>query len=834
MRNLMWIGIVFLTGFLFSCSSEPKYKNASLPVDDRIEDLLTRMTLEEKVEILSGDSTGFNGPGIERLGIPPIKMTDGPVGVRTGNSTAYPVSVNMAASWDTSLIRRYGEFLGAETRAKGKTVILGPCVGIHRFPLGGRNFESFGEDPFLSSGIAVSYVKGVQSQNVIATVKHYACNDQEWQRNDYDVIVDERSLREVHLAPFEAAVKEGGANAVMSSYNIINGQHASENHHLLNDVLKKDWGFKGIVMSDWVSVYSAVDAANNGLDLEMPSGVWFRDSLMAAVKAGKVSEDVINDKVRRQLWVRFVNGLFDNPLPVEDQKIIESDLHKNFALEMAQKSIILIDNKNNLLPLSKENVKNVAVIGPAANIAQTGGGGSSYVSPWHKVSPYEGLKELAGSNVNVILAEGISLDPFKAIPIPSEYLKTLDGKPGLKGEYFNNRNWEGEPALVRIDTVVNFGFSNLSPDAKINADYFSVRWTGKFIPPVTKKYKLAVSSDDGSFLYLNGKKVIDNGGNHGELQANCEIMLEGGKEYDIKIEFEEGGGDAAIRLLWKDPFTEDRDPTINDAVEAAKKADVAIVCVGNTNYNESEGVDVKSFEMGNGQDELVQAIAKVNPNTVVVVYGGVPVSMKNWLSKVKAVLFAGYPGQEGGTALAQILFGDVNPSAKLPFSYIQDKKQSPAFEGYQDKSLKVNYSEGVFVGYKYYEKNGIEPLFPFGYGLSYTTFAYNDLKIEKAGDNKFTATFSITNTGKRAGEEIAELYIGQENPSVPRPLKELKGFTKISLQPGETKSVTIHIDEKAFRYWHPDQNTWVTDAGTYHVSVGSSSKDILLRGRINL
>jgi beta-glucosidase len=437
-----------------------------------IEKLVKQLSLDEKITMLSGDSTGFNGAGIGRLGIPPIKMADGPVGVRVGAATAFPVSVNMAASWDTNMIYRYGVALGAETRAKGKTVILGPCVGIQRFPLGGRNFESLGEDTYLSSRLAVNYVKGVQKNDVMATIKHYACNDQEWQRNFYDVIVDERSLRETHLAPFEAAVKEAGVRAVMTSYNIINGQHASENRQLVKEILKEDWGFKGIVMSDWVSVYSAVDAANNGLDIEMPRAIWFGDSLKKAVENGSVKEEVINEKIRRHLWARFDANLFENGNPQEDQSVIESEGHQALALEMAQKSIVLALNRQGTLPLDKEKVKSIALIGPHAKEARTGGGGSSIVWPWRKVSPYDGLKALLGENVKIEVAEGVTVKPFEAEPIPSKYLRTPDGRPGLLGEYFNNQGLEGEPVFTRIDTNINFGFGAGSPDERIkNDDY---------------------------------------------------------------------------------------------------------------------------------------------------------------------------------------------------------------------------------------------------------------------------------------------------------------------------------------------------------------------------
>jgi len=836
MKKSYSIFLLMICIAFFACEQPvPKYKDPSVSIDMRIEDVLSQMTLDEKIAMLSGDSTGFNGSGVSRLGIPAILMSDGPVGVRTGSATAYPVSVNMASSWDTTLIREFGVALAEETLAKGKTVILGPCVGIQRFALGGRNFESFGEDPFLSSRMAVSYIKGVQSKNVIATVKHFACNDQEWERNNYDVQVDERSLHEVHLQPFEAAVNEAGVKALMSSYNIINHQHASENQHLLNDILKNQWGFKGIVMSDWVSVYSAAVAANNGLDLEMPKAIWFGDSLRAAIKSGKVKETIINDKIRRHLRVRFESGWFDKALPVANQKAVETDAHKNLALKMAQKSIILLENKNHALPLDKNKIKSIAVIGPYAKEICAGGGGSSMVVPWHKVSPYQGIRAAAGSNVQVDLAEGISIAPFEAVAIPSQYLKTPDGKKhGLLGEYFNNQKCEGKPELTRVDSIVNFDFGDGSPDKTIHNNNFSIRWTGKFVPPTTRKYKLALKSDDGSLLYVNDKLVVDNGGDHGDEQKSGEMLMEAGKEYNIRIVYNENGGGAAVRLMWKDPKSEQKDPTIDDAVALAQKSDVAVVCVGNSMLNEGEGNDVLDFQMLLNQEALVQAVAKVNSNTVVVVFGGVPVSVENWLADVKALLVAGYPGQEGGTAIAQILFGDVNPSGKLPYSYIQNKSQSEAFKEYKNKDLKVHYSEGVFVGYKFYERNQIKPLFPFGYGLSYTQFEYSDIQSPVKSGTNVSISLKVKNTGSLAGDEIVQLYLSHSNAKVPTPIKELKAFTRVSLKAGETKTVTLTLNEKSLRYWDSAAKKWAVDPGKYGVSVGTSSADIKLQTNFNL
>jgi beta-glucosidase len=834
-KNLILLPIASVSLLMASCSGfTDKYKDSSLPIEERVEDLMAKLSLEEKISLLGGDSTGFNASGIARYGILPISMSDGPVGVRSGNATAFPVSINMAASWDTSLINRYGIALAEETKAKGKICILGPCVGIHRYPLNGRNFESFGEDPFLTSRLVVNYIKGVQSQNVIATVKHFAANDQEWERNNTSSNVDERALREIHLPAFEAAVKEGKTLALMSAYNLVNGQHCSENKHLLNEVLKKDWGFSGIVMSDWTSVYSAVDAANNGLDLEMPNPVWFKDSLIAAVKAGKVSEEVINDKVRRLLRVRFKAGYFDNPLPVADEKIIHSDSHKNLALEMAQKGIVLLKN-DQILPLSIDKVKKIALIGPSVKKMRTGGGGSSRVSPWEIVSPYDGIKTILGSKAEILYSEGVSIDPESINIIPSAFLLTPDGKnKGLVGEYFSNTQLKGNPVLTRVDTSINFEFGNQSPDKKIAPDNFSIRWTGKLIPPISKKYHLIISSDDGSMLYINGKLVIDNSGQHAENQKSVDIDLKAGTAYDVKIEYNEVGGGAAMRFGWRNPYIKIEGTSVAEAVKLAKLADVAVIFVGNTEMSESEGVDVEDFIMPNGQDELVKEVCKANPNTIVVLFGGTAISVGNWLKNAKALIAAFYPGQYGGTALAQILFGQVNPSGKLPFSYIQNKSQNPVFKDYKDRSLQIPYNEGVYVGYRYYDKNNVQPAFPFGFGLSYTSFEYSNLKISKKGDFSYEIKLDIKNTGKLEGEEVVQIYVAPKNSLIDRPVKELKSFSKISLKPGEQKTVTMYLHARSFQYYNTEKKSWIADQGEYEIEVGASSRNIKLKEIIKL
>ncbi len=734
----------------------------------------------------------------------------------------------MAASWDTALIGRFGVALAEDTLAKGKHAILGPCVGISRHPLGGRNFEAFGEDPHLSSRLAVSVIQGIQSRKVIATVKHFACNDQEWERNNYDVQVDERSLHEVHLLPFEAAVKEGKVWMLMTAYNLVNGQHMSENQRLVKEVLKGDWGFEGLVVSDWVSVYSSAAAANNGLDIEMPQALFLGDKLAADVKAGRVPLSVIDDKVRRHLRVRLHAGLMDNPEPKPDEAVIRSQAHRDLAREMAEKSIVLLKN-DGVLPLSAAKLRSVALVGPHAAITRAGGGGSSGVHPWISVSPVEGLRAQLPSTVSVTTAPGVVVDGYKAVPLPVSFLRTPDGKEqGLLGEYFKGKDFSGKPLFTRVDKGLDFEWGSKGPGNGMPGSDYCIRWTGTFTATETKLHKLAITSDDGSYLWIDDKLVADNGGNHGEITVPAPVAMEAGKTYRLRIEFQQGGGDAAMRLGWKDPNDTAKDPTIEDAVEAARAAELAIVCVGNSAGQESEGSDVADFKLFGRQEELLLKVLDANPNTVVVVYGGVPVRMKAWLPRARAVIAALYPGQEGGAALASLLLGDRNFSGKLPFSYLQEHSESPGFTGYKAPGLKVPYVEGVFTGYRWHDRHEVQPLFPFGHGLSYSRFDYSGLTVAPGVSGPRRVSLTVGNSGSRAGDEIVQVYVEPRQSRLPRPIRELKGFARVSLLPGEQKRVDIQLDERAFSYYDPEKHAWVCEPGTYLVHAAASSRDLRL------
>jgi beta-glucosidase len=810
-----------ITGYRVNKDDIPAYKNKNLPIKERVSDLIKRMTLEEKVDMLGG--TGFATTPIARLNIPELKMTDGPLGVRWGNSTAFPSGIAMASTWNPELIQKLGTAIGEEVIGKNRNVILGPCVNIARIPQGGRNFESFGEDPFLTSRIAVGYINGVQKMNVAATVKHFACNNQEYERDFVNVKIDERALNEIYLPSFKAAVKEANVLAVMSSYNKVNDHYASENDYLLVDKLKKEWGFNGLVMSDWGAVHSTFPTYKGGLDLEMPTGDYLnKNTLLNEIKTGKLNESVIDEKISRVLGVMFKLGLFDN-VQKEDSTLVNNPNHKKIAYEVEKEGIVLLKNSKNILPISNK-IKNIAVIGPNGNIARTGGGGSSMVSPFKSVSILEGLQNRTGTKANIKFVSGVSLEG-DAKPISGDmFFQPGKNEHGLKAEYFNNKTMSGNPVLERIDKQISFSWGGNSPDREINDDNFSARWNSDLLVPASGNYLFDLASDDGSRLYIDGNLVIDNWGDHAVESKLYEVKLEKGKRYNIKTEYFENGGDASVQLGWRLP---DENP-LKDAIELAKNSDLVFLCVGTSAQYESEGKDRKDLILPNNQDSLIKAISGVNNNVIVVLSTGSPVIMNKWINDVDGIIETWFGGEEIGNAVADVILGNYNPSGKLPITFPVKWEDCSAYSTYRAKDSVSEYSDGIYVGYRHYEKEKIKPLFPFGFGLSYTTFKYSNIRLsspEIATDKTIEITCDITNTGHRVGSEIAQLYIKDIVSSVDRPEKELKGFAKVYIEPGKTKKVTFKIDLSSLSFFDPGSRNWKAEPGEFSAVIGSSSDD---------
>jgi beta-glucosidase len=802
-------------------------------IEKRADSILKKMTLEEKVDYIGGIDS-FYIRSMPRLGLPKIRMSDGPIGVRCyGPSTAYAAGIALAASWDEGLARRVGEMIGKDARARGVHILLGPGVNIYRAPMNGRNFEYFGEDPFLASRIAVDYIEGVQSQGVCATIKHFMGNNSEFDRHHSSSDMDERTMREIYLPTFEAAVKEAHVGAIMDSYNLVNGTHSTQNDELNNQIAKKEWGFDGIMMSDWDATYDGVAAANGGLDLEMPWAKFMnRENLLPAIKEEKVTMATLDDKVRRILRTAIRFGWLDR-----DQTDLSWPLYpdegRKVALESAESSMVLLKNEGSLLPLSADKVKTVAVIGPGAYPAQPAGGGSARVQPFTWVCYLQALSDFLSGSATVLYKRGLT--PLAETCSSTTYAIDPQGKAaGLKGEYFNNQDMSGTPAFTRVDAHINFNWDgpNAWPGGSLSA--YSARWTGYFIPPQSGLYRLAVQDYglDEYRLYLDGKKLLDRQG-HAQPLTVKELRLEGGKAYALRLEYVHHDHHSYLGLGLA-PTEQVIDP---EALALAKRADVAVVCVGFDPSNEGEGFD-RTFELPYGQDELIQAVESVNPNTVVVVTSGEAVDMRKWVDKTPALLEAWYSGQEGGTALADILFGKVNPSGKLPATFDRRWEDNAACNSYYpDAQNHIRYSEGVFEGYRHYDRTKIKPLFPFGYGLSYTSFKYGGLIVTPdslEGDGPVTVSFDLTNSGDREGAEIAEVYVGDGHAPLPRPVKELKGFVKVNLKPGETKRVEVPLNRRSFSYFDEKSGQWQAAPGDFDILVGPSSARIELKRKMKL
>ena len=745
-------------------------------------------------------------------------------------------------SFIVELIHRVGIALGAETRARGCAVLLGPCVNIHRSPLGGRNFESFSEDPCLSSEMTVAYITGVQSRKVGTSVKHFALNNQEYQRMTVSSEVGERAMREIYFPSFEKAVKAAGTWTVMCSYNRVNGTYASENRRHLTEILKEEWGFKGLVMSDWFAVHSTAPAANSGLDLEMPGPArYFGKNLADAVNKGEVDEKTIDAKIRRILKLIIDTGALDEKLTVSGS-VADFPEHRRLAREVAEESMVLLKNENNVLPLNIKTIRSIAVIGPNAAEARIEGGGSSAVTPYYTVSPLEALRNKYGDNVKISYELGCSSN-IATLLLNLDYLLSGEGgQPGLMGEYFANNDLAGKPVAARLDTFFKFMWMpGTVPLPQIKKDGFSIRWQGIFTAVASGVYKFGLATNGWGRIFIDGKLVCSNWGDRTmsdvfqvpETVGEC--PMEAGEKYPVRIEY---CGNTfsrspmrSIRIGCDIPLPAD---LMERAVKAAARADVAIVFAGLTEEYESEGFDRKNMDLPGDQAELIKKVAAANPRTVVVLNNGSPVAMDAWIDGVPAVVEALYPGQECGNAIAAVLFGDINPSGKLPDTFPRRLEDNSAFINYPGESGKVLYGEGIFVGYRYYDAKKIEPLFPFGHGLSYTAFEYSRLRVTPAkakNGGKINISVDIRNTGKLPGKEVVQLYVSDIASRVQRPPKELKAFRKISLNPKETKTVDFTLEMRDLSFYDPELKEWVAEPGEFEIQVGSSSRDIRARKR---
>jgi beta-glucosidase len=806
-------------------------------VEKQVDDLLARMTVEEKIDLIGGD-TPFRTHAIPRLNIPFFQMVDGPVGAHIPAPTiAYAAGIGLAASWDQALALRIGQQLGRDARSRGAAFLLGPGVNIYRAPMNGRNFEYFGEDPFLAGSITVGYIRGVQQEHVSATVKHFLGNNSEYLRHDTDSVIDERTLREIYMPAFEAAVKTSKVGAIMDSYNLTNGEHMTQNRRLNVEVAKDQWHFPGIMMSDWVSTYNTAAAANGGLDLEMPFGVYYApEKILPLLKDGTISQATLDDKVRRILRVAADFGWLDRPQL--DTNIPRYNLEGRAAsLQAALEGAVLLKNENNALPLDKSAIKTIAIIGPTATQTVTTGGGSGEVVSFANTNLLVGVSDFLGERANVLYARGLysinQMSRLTAFTTDSEGTTS-----GVTHVTFAKANLEGDITSTVVETTLGTaGSTRRAPEEQElnaltshkNASPYvratnSSKWTGYFTPAEAGRHAILIQTDGKYRLLVDEGVVFDSSVIPKYIlnQATVELTKAPHKIVVEQLSQQIGSvsgmraGIAALNTIVE-----------KDALEMASKSDAVILAVGFNAASESEGGD-RSFELPVGQDQLIEQIAALGKKTIVVITSGGGVDVSGWQDKVQGILETWYAGEEGGTAAAHLLFGADNPSGHLPISWEKRIADNPSYAHYYPDpgTNKIVYREGIFMGYRGYEHNHVAPMYPFGFGLSYTTFAFRNLKSSPAAEGHYSVTFDVTNTGKRPGATVAQLYVSEVSPAIERPAKELKGFERVVLRPGETRHVTLNLNPRSFSYFDIKSTAWQADAGTYKLMLGDSSQNI--------
>ena len=811
-------------------------------IEQQAHAMLAKLTLEQKIDLLGGVD-GMYTRAMPSIDLPRFKMSDASVGVRTwGPTTAYAGGVALAASWDRDLAREIGEGLGRDARARSVNFLLGPGVNIARSPIAGRNFEYLSEDPYLNSALVVPFIEGVQSQGVIATVKHYAFNNQEFNRHNASSDVDERTMREIYLPPFEAAVTQGHVDAVMNSYNLVNGVHATQNEFLNLKLLKGEWGFKGILMSDWDATYDGVAAANNGLDLEMPAADFMNEkNLLPAVKSGEVKESTIDDKVLRLLRTELRYGFTTRP-QFDPADSTYSVADRAVALRGALESITLLKNEGGLLPLDPAKIKTIAIIGPDAWPAVPGGGGSSEATAFDPVSIVTGIGNLLGPDVHLLYSRGL--------PEMNDVFRETKWQGNVKEETFPSKDFTGTPATGMRRNVADWKPAQWEPADQTPR---SIRYTADFKAGDAGHYLLiaAAAGEDAFHVLADGKQILDQAHAEGQVPKYTSLDLAAGQTVHVEADYlpHAAGSRFGFGLVYEP------DLVSAEAKKFASLADAVVLAVGFNPATEGEGHD-RTFTLPWGQDALVEAIAAANPRTIVTLTGGGGMDVSRWIDKVPALLHLYYPGQEGGRALAQILFGKHDPEGKLPVSFDRAWQDNPSAKWYYgvpganttlhtigangqplDYTIEhIRYGDKLMVGYRYWTTIGKQPLFPFGYGLSYTTFRFSNLQVPSSASSgsAVSVSFDVTNTGSAAGAEVAQLYVSDPSAKVSRPERELKGFEKLRLEAGETKHVTLDLDARSFSYWSESDHKWTIDPGKFVVRVGDSSENTPLHADITL
>ncbi|OQE22634.1 hypothetical protein PENSTE_c010G06990 [Penicillium steckii] len=826
-----------------------------------VEKAIEELTLGEKVALTAGRDFWHTVP-IPRLDIPSLRMSDGPNGVRGTRffngipAACFPCATALGATWDTELLSQVGKLMGEEAIAKGTHIVLGPTINIQRSPLGGRGFESFSEDGVLSGTLAGHLCKGMQDEGVAATLKHFVCNDQEHERMAVNSIVTDRALREIYLMPFQLAMRICRSACIMTAYNKVNGTHVSENKALIDNILRKEWGWDGLVMSDWFGTYSTSDAINAGLDIEMPGKTrWRGEPLAHAVRSNKVAEFKLDERVRNIL--NLVNWV--EPLGIPEgapEKALNRPEDQALMRRAAAESVVLLKNDQSILPLKKD--KSVLVIGPNARIASYCGGGSASLAPYYLVTPFEGVS--AKSTGEVKFTQGVY--SHKELPLLGPLLKTADGQTGFTFKVYNEHQSAGNDRTV-VDELHLIGSSGFLMDyvnPKIKSMTYYVDMEGYFTPEADGLYDFGVTVVGTGRLLVDDEVVVDNTKNQeqgsaffgtGTIEKRGSKELKAGTTYKVVFEFGTAPtsdldtrgivafGPGGFRFGASRRVSEEE--LISAAVEQAKQAEQVVIFAGLTSEWETEGYDRDHMDLPPGTDELISRVLAVNPNAAVVLQSGTPVTMP-WIKEARAVAQAWFGGNECGNGIADVLYGDVNPSAKLPITFPRRLQDNPSYVNFRSERGRVLYGEDVYVGYRFFEKSAVEPTFPFGHGLSYTTFSRSDLKIETVPEQAkyaesgepVTASVTVTNTGSVAGAEIVQLWVIPPSTDVNRPVRELKAFNKVFLQPGESKTIQLSVEKKiATSWWDEQREQWISEKGRYEVLVtGTGSEE--LRGEFDV
>ncbi|HKS05781.1 MAG TPA: glycoside hydrolase family 3 N-terminal domain-containing protein [Gemmatimonadaceae bacterium] len=851
----------------------PPYRNASLPVAERVADLVSRMTLDEKFWQLYMSPGSLENPahdyrngsfGLQitakpganaarahaelinaiqkyfveqtRLGVPIMPFEEALHGLKSDGATAFPQAIALAATWDTALMGRVAAATARETRSRGIRDVLSPVINIASDQRWGRVEETYGEDPYLTSVMGLAFVHAFERAGVITTPKHFIANVGEGGRDSYPIYFNERFLDEVHLPPFVVAIRDGGARSVMTAYNSVDGAPATQNKWLLREKLKRAWGFTGFVISDAAATGGATvlhftepntptaaqHAWNSGLDVVFQSTYEQHRPYLDALRRGLVADSVINASVARVLRAKFELGLFERPYVDADSAAYWNGHaeHRALARESARASIVLMKNERAALPLASP--RSIAVIGVDATESRLGGYSGPGIRP---VSILDGIRERAGASARVVYAPGPGRSSAVIAVVPSSQFKHVTDTgtvPGLRGEYWDNNRFDGAPRMTRVDQRIDFGWTLNSPGRGIPFDWYSVRWSGKITIPAGGVKKLGIEGNDGYRLFLDGKLVVNNWLKQSYRTVLADVALAAGSTHDIRVEFYESTGNARVKLVWDAGVAANWSAQIDTAVAAARRADVAIVVAG---IEEGEFRDRSLLALPGHQPELIERVGAAGKPVVVVLVGGSAITRAPWMDRVSALVNAWYPGEEGGRAVADVLFGDYNPAGRLPITYPISEGQLPLVYNNRPTGRGDDYLDGTG-----------KALFPFGFGLSYTTFEYSGLTIapaEIAANGTATVRFTVKNTGSRAGDEVTQLYIRDVLASLARPMIELKGFQRLRLAPGESKEVAIEL--RASDLQMLDENMkWVVEPGAFRVMVGASSKDIRLRGELRV